>query len=171
MGGDGNLKKTGCKGKSKLDKEIKREKLNYKRGQGGSSKDANGTRKVQTAKGKSDGRLNNRQLQGVAFQKKGVDSRQEETGSKVWDRVGEGIRAKWGGDSNRQQLCRGRTSCKVGLKCFYANARSLRNKKDELFSYIVDEDLDVICITEAWINEEKFKESKRSMSLMGTLCI
>ena len=98
MGGDGSIKKTGCKGNSKLDKEIKREKLDYERGHGSSGKDANGTRKVQTAKGKSDGRLNSRQLQGIAFQIKGVKSRQEETGSKDWARVGEGIRAKSGGD-------------------------------------------------------------------------
>lgn len=59
------------------------------------------------------------------------------------------------------------TSRMVGLKCFYANARSLRNKKDELFSYIVEEDLDVVCITEAWINEEKFKEDRREYEVDG----
>ena len=41
----------------------------------------------------------------------------------------------------------------ANLKCFYTNAHSLRNKKDELISYALVEDLDIICITEAWVNE------------------
>ena len=58
-------------------------------------------------------------------------------------------------------------SRKVGLKCFYVNARSLRNKKDELLSYIVEENLDIVCITEAWINEEKFRESRKEYEVDG----
>ena len=42
------------------------------------------------------------------------------------------------------------------LKCFYTNSHSLRNKKDELISYALVEDLDIICITEAWVNESFF---------------
>jgi len=35
----------------------------------------------------------------------------------------------------------------------------LRNKLGELHSYIIDEELDIICITEAWINEKLFGDS------------
>ena len=156
----------GYKGKVNLDKGAKREKLNNERGQGGRGKDEYGTSRGQKEMGKIGRRLNIRQVQGLAFQNTGVARRQEGS-SKVETRVGEGIRVDSGGDGNRQPNCRGRTLCKAGLKCFYANARSLRNKKDELFSYIVDEDLDVICITEAWINEEKFKESKKEYEFDG----
>ena len=55
------------------------------------------------------------------------------------------------------------------LKCFYTNARSLRNKKDELFGYIIDENLDIICISESWINEEVLNESKLEYELDGYL--
>lgn len=46
-----------------------------------------------------------------------------------------------------------------GLKCFYTNSRSLRNKVDELHSYMIDEDLDIVCITESWVNEKMFLDN------------
>ena len=54
-----------------------------------------------------------------------------------------------------------------GLKCFYTNARSLRNKKDELFSYIIEENLDIVCITESWVNEKQFNETRGEYELEG----
>ena len=39
------------------------------------------------------------------------------------------------------------------MKCFYTNARSIRNKFGELQVYITSEKLDVVVITESWINE------------------
>src|ERR1700755_2098667 len=45
------------------------------------------------------------------------------------------------------------------MKCFYTNAQSLRNKKDELTSYIIEENLNIICITEAWVNEAFYGDS------------
>ena len=71
------------------------------------------------------------------------------------------IQVPVGENRNGMSNERERASRKVGLKCFYANARSLRNKKDELLSYIVEENLDVDCIMEAWVNEEKFRDSRK----------
>src|ERR1700755_1448753 len=45
------------------------------------------------------------------------------------------------------------------MKCFYTNAQSLRNKKDELTSYIIEENLDIVCISEAWVNEAFYRNS------------
>lgn len=53
------------------------------------------------------------------------------------------------------------------LKCFYTNAHSLRNKKDELVSYAIAEDLDIICITEAWINELFYGDSLHEYEIDG----
>lgn len=72
-----------------------------------------------------------------------------------------------GENGNGMSKERGKPSRKVGLKCFYVNARSLRNKKDELLSYIVEEDLDIVCITEAWVNEEQFRESRKEYEVDG----
>lgn len=47
----------------------------------------------------------------------------------------------------------------VGLKVFYTNARSIRNKKNELFSYIAHEEPDIVGITESWVNENIFNDS------------
>jgi hypothetical protein len=41
----------------------------------------------------------------------------------------------------------------VKLKCFYVNARSLVNKRDELELYIMDEKPDIVGITETWTVE------------------
>lgn len=46
------------------------------------------------------------------------------------------------------------------ISIFYTNARSLRNKKNELFSYIINEGPDIICITESWVNESQFGDLK-----------
>ena len=40
------------------------------------------------------------------------------------------------------------------LKCMYFNARSIVNKHEELELYINDEDIDIIGITETWLNSE-----------------
>ena len=42
------------------------------------------------------------------------------------------------------------------VKVFFTNARSLRNTLDELYGYMLVENIDVVCITESWINEELF---------------
>ena len=54
-----------------------------------------------------------------------------------------------------------------GLNCFYTNARSLRNKKDELFSYISNEDIDILCVTESWVNEIEFSDTISEFDLQG----
>ena len=38
------------------------------------------------------------------------------------------------------------------ISCFYCNARSDINKTDELELYVVEENPDIICITESWAN-------------------
>ena len=43
-----------------------------------------------------------------------------------------------------------------GLKVFFTNARSVRNKREELCSYMVVENIDIACITESWISEQFF---------------
>lgn len=43
-----------------------------------------------------------------------------------------------------------------GLKVFFTNARSVRNKREELCSYMVVENIDIVCITESWISEQLF---------------
>ena len=53
------------------------------------------------------------------------------------------------------------------IKCFYTNAHSLRNKKDELISYTINENLDIICITEAWVNEELYGDSFQEYEIEG----
>jgi hypothetical protein len=45
------------------------------------------------------------------------------------------------------------------IKCFYTNAQNLRNKKDELTSYIIEENLEIICITEAWVSEAFYRNT------------
>ena len=55
----------------------------------------------------------------------------------------------------------------LNIKCFYTNAHSLRNKKDELISYIINENLDIICITEAWVNEEVYGDSFQEYEIDG----
>ena len=77
------------------------------------------------------------------------------------------IQVPVGENRNGMTYEREKVTRKVGLKCFYVNARSLRNKKDELLSYIVEENLDIICITEAWVNEEKFRESRKEYEVDG----
>ena len=50
-----------------------------------------------------------------------------------------------------------RNDCLVvetNLKCIYFNARSIVNKLDELQLYINKEKVDIIGITETWLNEE-----------------
>lgn len=39
--------------------------------------------------------------------------------------------------------------------------------KEKLFSYVVEGNLDLICITEAWVNDEKFKESRKEYKIDG----
>ena len=41
---------------------------------------------------------------------------------------------------------------KIKISCFYCNARSVINKTDELELYVVEENPDLICITESWAN-------------------
>jgi hypothetical protein len=41
----------------------------------------------------------------------------------------------------------------VALKCFYVNARSIINKREELEVYIIEEEPDVVGITETWAQE------------------
>ena len=43
-------------------------------------------------------------------------------------------------------------NCK--LSCFYVNARSIRNKKNELLAQIETENPDIVGITETWLNDE-----------------
>ena len=72
----------------------------------------------------------------------------------------------WGGkasvkanvrESGRSKIYRGINSNrgeKETLKVFYCNARSIRNKMEELRGVIAMEDLDIIGITESWANTE-----------------
>lgn len=55
----------------------------------------------------------------------------------------------------------------MGLKCFYTNARSLRNKRDELIAYIIEGDLDIVCITETWVSELYNGDLIREYELAG----
>lgn len=60
------------------------------------------------------------------------------------------------------------SSSKLGeLKCFYTNARSLRNKRDELVSYITKEKLDIVCISETWISETLLNDSLLEYEIVG----
>ena len=42
----------------------------------------------------------------------------------------------------------------VKLKCFYVNARSLINKRDDFELYILEEKPDIVGITETWAVED-----------------
>jgi len=53
------------------------------------------------------------------------------------------------------------------FKCFYTNARSIRNKKDELHGYILEENLDLVCITETWINKDILNDDISEHPLEG----
>jgi ribonuclease P/MRP protein subunit RPP40 len=62
---------------------------------------------------------------------------------------------KYGRNKNSGISCGNKTFAKQGefitkLKCFYVNARSIINKRDELELYIFDENPDIIGITETW---------------------
>jgi exonuclease III len=50
------------------------------------------------------------------------------------------------------------------LKCLYMNARSIVNKKKELELTVTEENLDVIAITETWLNKNVTDEE---MSIKG----
>ena len=43
-----------------------------------------------------------------------------------------------------------------GLKVYSANVRSLRNKFDELKVYIMENNFDIICLCEPWVNKSVF---------------
>ena len=101
-----------------------------------------------------------------AFQKQGGRHRLDGI-NKDSTKVMNDIQVPVGENRNGMTYEREKVTRKVGLKCFYVNARSLRNKKDELISYIVEENLDIICITEAWVNEEKFRESRKEYEVDG----
>ena len=45
--------------------------------------------------------------------------------------------------------------CGVGVKCIYANARSVMNKLDYLRAEVQVIDPDIIAISESWTNESK----------------
>ena len=51
---------------------------------------------------------------------------------------------------------------KKQLKCFYTNARSIRNKFYELLSHITEEEPDIVFITETWVKFSVQKNSKYS---------
>ena len=53
------------------------------------------------------------------------------------------------------------------LAVMYTNARSIRNKLDELKVYIAEEDLDIICITESWVSEAHFGDSLLEYEIDG----
>ena len=53
------------------------------------------------------------------------------------------------------------------LNCLYTNAQSLRNKKERLISYALIEDLDIICSTEAWVNEVFYGDSLHEYEIDG----
>lgn len=91
----------------------------------------------------------------------GIDLVQERAGDDgvEWKHVGDTV----GGHQTEKGVC------KNMLRCFYFNAHSLRNKKDELFSYIVEEGLDLVCITESWVNESQFNDSHREMGILYIL--
>ena len=55
----------------------------------------------------------------------------------------------------------------LSYKCFYTNAQSLRNKKDELTSYVIEENLDIICITESWVNEAYYGDTIQEFEIDG----
>ena len=59
------------------------------------------------------------------------------------------------GGRNREAVIRNirREENKTKLKCFYTNARSIVNKKNELELYIMEERPDIIAITETWAVE------------------
>lgn len=59
------------------------------------------------------------------------------------------------GGRNREAVIRNirREENKTKLKCFYTNARSIVNKRNELELYIMEERPDIIAITETWAVE------------------
>ena len=59
------------------------------------------------------------------------------------------------GERNREAVIRNirREENKTKLKCFYTNARSIVNKRNELELYIMEERPDIIAITETWAVE------------------
>ena len=55
----------------------------------------------------------------------------------------------------------------ASLKCFYTNARSIRNNFNELQLYMTSEDLDIVVITESWINETLLGDRIQYYDLAG----
>jgi hypothetical protein len=53
---------------------------------------------------------------------------------------------------NKEKSIR-KSETEVKLKCFYVNARSLINKREEVELYILDEKPDVVGFTETWATE------------------
>ena len=43
----------------------------------------------------------------------------------------------------------------------------MRNKKEELLSYVITEGPDIVCITEAWVNENKLNDTLDEYSIIG----
>ena len=56
----------------------------------------------------------------------------------------------------------------IGLSLLhYSNSRSIRNKKFELFGYLIAENIDIACITETWVSESYFKDNLQEYHLNG----
>ena len=53
------------------------------------------------------------------------------------------------------------------LRILSTNARSLRNKIDELKAYVALEELDIICITESWVSETHFGDTLSEYTIDG----
>ena len=53
------------------------------------------------------------------------------------------------------------------LKIFYTNARSIRNKFEELFGYLYIHRVDVVCITESWVSETHYKDNIDAYKING----
>ena len=53
------------------------------------------------------------------------------------------------------------------LKVFYTNARSLRNKFEELVGYLYMHNVDVACITESWVSETHYKDNIEAYKING----
>lgn len=62
-------------------------------------------------------------------------------------------------NQNRSQGCRGNSK----LSCLYLNARSIVNKHKELEMYVLEENFDIVCITETWLNSS-ILDSEMSIS-------
>ena len=55
-------------------------------------------------------------------------------------------------EPHKQNNIKNNNERKNQISCFYCNARSVINKTDELELYVVEENPDLICITESWAN-------------------